>query len=256
MASAEGYRETGIALLVRDQVSWPSDLVRRKPYDMYRLTAAHKTLPLPTWAEVRHLGNGRSIIVRITTVDRFIRIGSSICPGQRRSSSESISPAPDQSEVTAISFDEPAIAAIRPARLPVLLQVGAFGGTSAGRGPWSSGLSGPAWCQSPQDGPEPVPVESGESRLGHWPAPMTRSAWLSASFALGLRPSPICLLREFGSTMKELVTRFTCWSALALTLKSFRPWLPRHRYRRRLHRCQQLHPDGFPFRHSDCPAIT
>lgn len=34
-------------------------------YDMYEMTAAHKTLPLPTFARVTHLGNGRSVVVRI-----------------------------------------------------------------------------------------------------------------------------------------------------------------------------------------------
>lgn len=34
-------------------------------YDMYKMTAAHKTLPLPSYVEVRHLKNGRSIIVRV-----------------------------------------------------------------------------------------------------------------------------------------------------------------------------------------------
>ena len=34
-------------------------------YDMFSLTAAHKHLPLPTWLRVTHLGNGRSIIVRV-----------------------------------------------------------------------------------------------------------------------------------------------------------------------------------------------
>ncbi len=34
-------------------------------YDMYRMTAAHPTLPIPSYARVTHLGNGRSVIVRI-----------------------------------------------------------------------------------------------------------------------------------------------------------------------------------------------
>jgi len=34
-------------------------------YDMYAMTAAHRTLPLPTYARVTHLGNGRSVVVRI-----------------------------------------------------------------------------------------------------------------------------------------------------------------------------------------------
>jgi len=34
-------------------------------YDMYAMTAAHKTLPIPTYVRVTHTGNKRSIIVRI-----------------------------------------------------------------------------------------------------------------------------------------------------------------------------------------------
>jgi len=36
-----------------------------EPYDMYAMTAAHKTLPLPTYARVTNLDNGRSVVVRI-----------------------------------------------------------------------------------------------------------------------------------------------------------------------------------------------
>ena len=34
-------------------------------YDLYKMTAAHKTLPLPTYARVTNLKNGRSVIVKI-----------------------------------------------------------------------------------------------------------------------------------------------------------------------------------------------
>lgn len=34
-------------------------------YDMYAMTAAHKTLPLPTYVEVKHLKNGKKIIVKV-----------------------------------------------------------------------------------------------------------------------------------------------------------------------------------------------
>lgn len=34
-------------------------------FSMYGLTAAHRTLPIPSYARVRHLGTGKSIIVRI-----------------------------------------------------------------------------------------------------------------------------------------------------------------------------------------------
>jgi rare lipoprotein A len=36
-----------------------------EPYDMYAMTAAHKTMPLPSYARVRHLKTGREIIVRV-----------------------------------------------------------------------------------------------------------------------------------------------------------------------------------------------
>lgn len=36
-----------------------------EPYNMYAMTAAHRTLPLPTYAEVTNLRNGRSVIVKI-----------------------------------------------------------------------------------------------------------------------------------------------------------------------------------------------
>lgn len=63
-ASADGYRERGKA-------SWYGGKFHqrltssREPFDMYQLTAAHRSLPLPTYVRVTHLGNGRSVIVRV-----------------------------------------------------------------------------------------------------------------------------------------------------------------------------------------------
>jgi rare lipoprotein A len=34
-------------------------------YDMYAMTAAHKTLPIPSYVRVTHLENGKSVVVRI-----------------------------------------------------------------------------------------------------------------------------------------------------------------------------------------------
>jgi rare lipoprotein A len=34
-------------------------------YDMYAMTAAHPTLPIPSYARVTNLANGRSVVVRI-----------------------------------------------------------------------------------------------------------------------------------------------------------------------------------------------
>lgn len=62
--SCAGYVERGIA-------SWYGTKFHghltsnRESYDMYLYTAAHKTLPLPCFARVTNLDNGRSIIVRI-----------------------------------------------------------------------------------------------------------------------------------------------------------------------------------------------
>jgi rare lipoprotein A len=36
-----------------------------EPYNMYAMSAAHKTLPLPTYVQVTRLDNGRSVIVRV-----------------------------------------------------------------------------------------------------------------------------------------------------------------------------------------------
>ncbi|MGD0491559.1 MAG: septal ring lytic transglycosylase RlpA family protein [Steroidobacteraceae bacterium] len=44
----------------------------REPYDMYGMTAAHKTLPLPCYARVTNLQNGRSIVVRINDRGPFV----------------------------------------------------------------------------------------------------------------------------------------------------------------------------------------
>jgi rare lipoprotein A len=64
LSSADGYSERGVA-------SWygPDFHGERtatgEPYDMYSMTAAHPTLPLPTYARVTNLQNGRSVVVRI-----------------------------------------------------------------------------------------------------------------------------------------------------------------------------------------------
>jgi len=71
MQTADGYRERGIA-------SWYGTKFHGRttssgePYDMYAMTAAHKTLPLPTYVRVTHRGNGRSIIVRVNDRGPFV----------------------------------------------------------------------------------------------------------------------------------------------------------------------------------------
>lgn len=64
LSSAAGYDEQGVA-------SWYGPGFHKKStssgerYDMYAMTAAHKTLPLPTYVRVTNLGNGKSVVVRV-----------------------------------------------------------------------------------------------------------------------------------------------------------------------------------------------
>jgi rare lipoprotein A len=44
----------------------------REPYDMYGMTAAHKTLPLPCYVRVTNLQNGRSVVVRVNDRGPFV----------------------------------------------------------------------------------------------------------------------------------------------------------------------------------------
>jgi rare lipoprotein A len=36
-----------------------------EPFDMYKMSAAHPILPIPSYAHVTNLANGRSVVVRI-----------------------------------------------------------------------------------------------------------------------------------------------------------------------------------------------
>jgi rare lipoprotein A len=64
LPSAEGYDETGIASFYGNKFHGrrTSSL---EVYDMYAFSAAHKTLPLPSYARVTNLANGKSVIVRV-----------------------------------------------------------------------------------------------------------------------------------------------------------------------------------------------
>lgn len=42
-------------------------------YDMYAMTAAHPTLPIPSYAQVTNVQNGRSVVVRINDRGPFLR---------------------------------------------------------------------------------------------------------------------------------------------------------------------------------------
>lgn len=71
LATADGYLERGVA-------SWygptfhGENTSNGEKYDMYAMTAAHKTLPLPCYARVTNLKNGRTIVVRINDRGPFV----------------------------------------------------------------------------------------------------------------------------------------------------------------------------------------
>ena len=64
MESSQGFNEKGIA-------SWYGTKFHGRltssgePYDMYKMTAAHKNLPIPTYVEVVNLKNQRRTVVRV-----------------------------------------------------------------------------------------------------------------------------------------------------------------------------------------------
>jgi len=126
LPSANGYRERGIA-------SWyGSKFHGRKtssgePYDMHKATAAHRSLPLPTYAEVTNLDNGQQVVVKINDRgpfhnDRLIDLsyGAAIRLGMIGNGTARV-------EVRAISFGEPQS---KPPPVKVadgtFLQMGAF----------------------------------------------------------------------------------------------------------------------------------
>ncbi|WP_058518276.1 septal ring lytic transglycosylase RlpA family protein [Legionella parisiensis] len=64
MRSSSGYKARGIA-------SWYGTKFHKQrtssgePYNMYVMSAAHKTLPLPTYVKVKNLDNGKVAIVKV-----------------------------------------------------------------------------------------------------------------------------------------------------------------------------------------------
>ena len=71
MDTSDGYREEGIA-------SWYGGYFHGRRtssgdvYDMYLMTAAHKSLPLPTYVRVTNLTNGRSVVLCVNDRGPFV----------------------------------------------------------------------------------------------------------------------------------------------------------------------------------------
>lgn len=107
MPSSAGYRERGVA-------SWYGTKFHgnltsnREVYDMHKMTAAHKTLPLPTYVRVRNLRNDKSVIVRVNDRGPFVHnriIDLSYAAAARL---DMIKDGTSLVEVTAINFEKPA----------------------------------------------------------------------------------------------------------------------------------------------------
>jgi rare lipoprotein A len=138
MQSETGYSERGVA-------SWYGKKFHGKPtssretYDMYAMTAAHKTLPLPSYVRVTNLRNNNSVIVRVNDRGPFVSnriIDLSYAAAERL---DMIREGTTLVEVTAIGYDElesdePARqvrlqnpAEILPPDASIYVQVGAYG---------------------------------------------------------------------------------------------------------------------------------
>ncbi len=133
LPSARGYRERGHA-------SWYGAKFHGRltssgePFDMYRVSAAHKTLPLPTWVEVTNLENGRTLVVRVNDRGPF-RDGRIIDLSYAAAIKLDVLDAGTAPvEVRALDLDPVARrSAIRPVSVPVEVQAGAFSERSLAR---------------------------------------------------------------------------------------------------------------------------
>ncbi len=71
MSDSKNYTETGLA-------SWYGSRFNKKRtssgerFNMYQMTAAHKTLPLSTYVQVTNLSNGKQVIVKVNDRGPFV----------------------------------------------------------------------------------------------------------------------------------------------------------------------------------------
>ena len=106
MPSSIGYQERGVA-------SWYGKKFHgnltsnRETYDMYAMTAAHKTLPLPTYVRVRNLRNNKTIVVRVNDRGPFVHNRIIDLSYSAAMKLDMIRDGTSMVEVTAISYHEP-----------------------------------------------------------------------------------------------------------------------------------------------------
>lgn len=133
LPTAAGYAEQGLA-------SWYGAKFHGRPtssgepYDMYRMTAAHRSLPLPTWAEVTRTDTGKTIVVRINDRGPFHSERIIDLSWAAAVMLDMVDAGTAPVKVRAITFGDGPGSTPRPARLPVFVQVGAFSDNDRARG--------------------------------------------------------------------------------------------------------------------------
>ncbi|MCW4151089.1 septal ring lytic transglycosylase RlpA family protein [Halomonas sp. 18H] len=152
LSDASGYERTGTA-------SWYGKKFHGyatsngEIYDMYKMSAAHRHLPLPTFARVTNLDNGRSVIVRVNDrgpfhSEREIDLSYAAASrldmvdhGTGRVRVEAIDPQAWQArqsggagaEAEAVSASSTTTSSTAAAGAPVYLQVAALGSADSAR---------------------------------------------------------------------------------------------------------------------------
>ena len=135
MDSSYDYQERGVA-------SWYGKKFHgrktsnQEDYDMYAMTAAHKSLPLPTYVRVRNLSNNKSVVVRVNDRGPFVDNRLIDLSYSAALKLDMVQSGTSLVEVTAISYNQPARekhptaqVAVREAgpEENIFVQVGAFG---------------------------------------------------------------------------------------------------------------------------------
>ena len=133
--SSNNYQERGVA-------SWYGKKFHgrktssQEDYDMYAMTAAHKSLPLPTYVRVRNLSNNKSIVVRVNDRGPFVDNRLIDLSYSAALKLDMVQSGTSLVEVTAIKYDQPARQKPPPAKTTareedsqgnIFVQVGAFG---------------------------------------------------------------------------------------------------------------------------------
>jgi rare lipoprotein A len=71
LPTSAGYHQRGVASWYgRDFHGLATSSV--ETYDMHAMTAAHTTLPIPTWVEVTNLSNGKRVVVKVNDRGPFV----------------------------------------------------------------------------------------------------------------------------------------------------------------------------------------